>query len=105
MTDEEKKAIDKFKQLKDYHQTYYGYTWFKVEVCADNEMKQNIDTILNLIKKQQKEIEEYKKQLDLDYVEENYISKDKIKAKIEELEEAYEDNYILRILQSLLEKE
>ena len=30
---------------------------------------------------------------------------DKIKAKIEELEEAYEDDYIIKIVQSLLEKE
>ena len=42
-------------------------------------------TILNLIEKLQKENEEYSKQLDLDYVDKNYIPKQKIKAKIEEL--------------------
>ena len=61
---------------------------------------------------------EYEKQLDLDYVEENYIHKDKIKAKIEELEKdlkEYENGQEweiqdeirgqIYVLQSLLEKE
>ena len=60
LSDEEKKAIEEFEKLKNYKHTYYGYTWFKVEVCADNEMKKNIDIILNLIEKQSKEIEHQK---------------------------------------------
>lgn len=38
-----------------------------------------IDTVLQ-------ELEKYEKQIDLEYVEKNYISKDKIRAKIEEYE-------------------
>ena len=33
---------------------------FKVEVKADDEMKETIDTVLSLIKEQQEEIEKYK---------------------------------------------
>lgn len=91
MTDQEKKAIEEFKKLKNYKQTYYGNTWFTVEVCADDEMKQNIDIISNLIEKQSKEIEELKEkyskkliefQKEREWYEKNYISKNKIKEKI-----------------------
>ncbi len=41
------------------------------------EMAVAIETVLQAL-------EEYQKQMDLDYVDENYISKDKIKEKIEE---------------------
>ena len=37
------------------------------------------------VKQLQKENEEYSKQIDLDYVDDNYIAKQKIKEKIEEL--------------------
>lgn len=47
--------------------------------------------ILNLIEKLQKENEEYSKQLDLDYVDKNYISKKKIEDTIEELKGKLED--------------
>ena len=47
--------------------------------------------ILNLLEKLQKENEEYSKQLDLDYVDKNYISKHKIKDEIEELKGKLED--------------
>lgn len=46
-------------------------------------------TLLNLIDKLQKENEEYSKQIDLDYVDDNYIAKQKIKEKIEELSQYY----------------
>lgn len=49
------------------------------------EDSQSVEILLNLIEKLQKENEEYSKQLDLDYVDKNYIPKQKIKAKIEEL--------------------
>lgn len=46
---------------------------------------------LDLVEKLQKENEEYSKQLDLDYVDKNYISKQKIKDEIEELKGKLED--------------
>ena len=46
---------------------------------------------LGVIEKLQKENEEYSKQLDLDYVDKNYISKQKIKDEIEELKGKLED--------------
>lgn len=55
MTNE--KAINNLKQLKEYHRTYYGSMYFKVEVKADEEMKETIDTALSLIKEQEKQID------------------------------------------------
>ena len=60
MTNEQRKAIDRLKQLKDYSTTYYGSMYFKVEVKADDEMKETIDTVLSIIKEQQEEIEKLK---------------------------------------------
>ena len=63
MTNEQRKAIDRLKQLKDYSTTYYGSMYFKVEVKADDEMKETIDTVLSLIKEQQEEIGSLQKEL------------------------------------------
>lgn len=69
-----------------------------------------IETILQELEHLQKENEKYSKQMDLDYVDENYISKDKIREKIEKLKEiADEDNmdeFIkISVLQDLLKEE
>lgn len=55
--------------------------------------KQNraIEHVLSDYKRVLKENEEYSKQLDLDYVDKNYISKQKIKDEIEELKGKLED--------------
>ena len=50
-----------------------------------------VDVILSDYKRVLKENEEYSKQLDLDYVDKNYISKQKIKDEIEELKGKLED--------------
>lgn len=82
LSDEEKKAIKEvnhFKELTRYWQE---------EEYEEKEIAGYIETILNLIEKQSKEIEclnviheSYKEMVE----ENNYISKEKIKAKIEEL--------------------
>lgn len=60
--------------------------------CALNEKEeQAIEHILSDYKRALKENEEYSKQLDLDYVDKNYISKQKIKDEIEELKGKLED--------------
>lgn len=68
------------------------------------------------VKELEEEIENINKQLDLDYVDNNYIPKSKIKEKIEELKQEYkialEENSIkafilkcqIQILQELLER-
>ena len=75
-----------------------------------------LETMVNLIEKQQKEIEEleekvkrFNDELDLDYVDNNFIPKDKIREKIKEYEEEfdmgerwYTKNYIIEILKELL---
>ena len=58
MTDKE--AILELEEFRNYKRTYYGSSWFKVEVCADDEMKEKIDKIINLIQTQQEEIERLK---------------------------------------------
>lgn len=120
LSDEEKKAIERAKFL------------INIDTYLEKEMLINL---LNLIEKQTKEIEELKEKnkelnkyiedrakigkniqtfINKDYVEQEYISKDKIKAKIEELEKeiitgAKKTDIIRRAiiyeLQSLLEKE
>lgn len=59
------------------------------EKCAD--VINAIEHILSDYKRALKENEEYSKQLDLDYVDKNYISKQKIKDELEELKGKLED--------------
>jgi len=51
----------------------------------DGETKKSLENLIQENKELKEEVKEYEKQLDLDYVEENYISKSKLKEKIEEL--------------------
>ena len=111
LSDEEKKAIEYIKNCLDNEYDFKNATRQKD--------KKAYNIILNLIEKQQKEIEELKKYEEgyklLSYSLDNYISKDKIKAKIEELEKLdfgtdlvsqFTANLTtITILQSLLEKE
>ena len=127
MTDKEKKAIGMLDKYITEHKL------FNIKQ-ADN-LEDNIQTILNLIEKQSKEIEELKKPKyvincktnEITKLTNDFVSKDKIKAKIEEMDieiqcceyadddvEEYkqdmekEKRRLLRdkeVLQSLLEKE
>lgn len=81
MSEEEKLAIKDLKILK----SAIGLLNSIPGVEKDEKDIKAIDIILNLIEKQQNKLLEYEKQLDLDYVEKNYIRKDKIKEKIKEL--------------------
>lgn len=118
MTDEEKKVIESFKENNNNDLSRFddfnSYTQFKVK---------RDKIIIDLIEKQSKEIEKLKmitKEYDSflgnekiiiadksyfvkGYFKEKFISKDKIKAKIEELKDGTYDAKI--VLQSLLEKE
>ena len=132
ISDEEKEAI---KKIKSFNQ----YNW-EMNNLKEKEFAKPyfdaIETVLNLIETQQKEIEELKeknKELEQEqvkrrwvHIKENgeveplfYISKDKIKAKIEEIKKKrdkkpknekesgfnFVENTQITILQSLLEKE
>lgn len=66
-------------------------TKFNNDYSIDNKDKEAIEHILSDYKRALKENEEYSKQLDLDYVDKNYISKQKIKDEIEELKGKLED--------------
>ena len=108
LSDEERKAIERLIIYKDKIKD-------ELYPIIDFEEEKAIGIILNLIEKQSKEIEELKKYEEgyklLNYSLDNYISKDKIKAKIEELEKQDRENKIshnylvIPVLQSLLEKE
>ncbi len=120
LSDEERKAIENLK----------GTYWY----VGEEGLEENIKIILNLIEKQQKEIEELKEKADanLAYYDQIYQNgiytgqravEDKIKAKIEEYDETLyyaeteegmaelkdyeydEAKYGKKVLQSLLEKE
>lgn len=120
MSDEEKKAIDDIKrELTDEDRREYMNKWF-----ADD-----LQTLVNLIEKQSKEIEELKEENEKYknppfFDEDKYTENDKIKAKIEEYENKIkkirskklinepEDTIVITryahyisVLQSLLEKE
>ena len=111
LSEEEKKAIEYIKEFRN--EVFEG-------VGNKSTMAKNIDILLNLIKSQQKEIEELKKWHDVflemyihkDKVGANYISKDKIREKIEDLESLSKNitmqpsiyNYEIDLLKELLEE-
>ena len=111
LSDEEKKSVDKIKTLIQYLNV-----WKENFTIVPEDVKYLV-TILNLIEKQSKEIEELKEKNEYlpNWVSKKYVSKDKIKAKIEELEKLdfgtdlvsqFTANLTtITILQSLLEKE
>lgn len=66
-------------------------TKFNNDYSIDNKDKEAIEHILSAYERVLKENEEYSKQLDLDYVDKNYISKKKIEDTIEELKGKLED--------------
>lgn len=123
LSNEEKKAINLLKSYEN-----------KLVYEISEKDKKAVKTILNLIEKQSKEIEKYKNVIDnreftwkqkyeetFEYVKENFINQDKIKAKIEEIEKEKNipkemdfkafyrikdlKNIEIAVLQSLLEKE
>lgn len=80
LSDEEKKAIDKLKRSANYF------------VMPIYETK----IILELIEKQSKEIEEYKKQLDLDYVDKHFVPVERYNQLEKEIEELKNKNKKLK---------
>lgn len=84
MNEEEKKAIEILDTFELRRKT-------KNYKKISSEDSKSVKIVLNLIEKLQKENEEYSKQLDLDYVDKNYISKKKIEDTIEELKGKLED--------------
>lgn len=117
LSDEEKKAIENLKEVVDLYND-------ECLITTDYDFK-SIEILLNLIETQQKEIEELKEKngvlqnelnkkieaLDKAMNNPDYISKDKIKAKIEDLEKQDKEsrtshNYlIIPVLQELLKGE
>ena len=100
---------DKFCEMNDNLGTIYTYK--DIDDLEKLEKETEIKLLRKVIEKQQKEIEDLKndhidfwintKEVE-DMVRGKFINKDKIKEKIEELEEAYEEDYIIKIMQSLL---
>ena len=121
LSDEEKKAIKYFYNLRATIDESNMLFDEDINVKCGNETIKQITLVLNLIEKQQKEIEELKnitKSYDSflgdekiviadkkffvnGYFQENFVRKDKIKAKIEELDEEIK---VKKVLQSLLEE-
>ena len=96
MNKEEKKAIEYYQNKEvSFSVDFDTEKLLKALGITEKDSFENhqirFKTLLNLIEKLQKENEEYSKQLDLDYVDKNYISKQKIKDEIEELKGKLED--------------
>ena len=66
-------------------------TKFNNDYSIDNKDKEAIEHILSDYKRVLKENEEYSKQLDLDYVDKNYIPIQKVKNEKEKLDEKYNE--------------
>ena len=104
MSDEEKKAIERLIIYKDKIKD-------ELYPILDFEEEKAIGVVLNLIEKQSKEIEELKKPKyvinyktnEITKLTNDFVSKDKIKAKIEEVKDGTYDAKI--VLQSLLNEE
>ena len=121
MNEEEKETIKYFYNLRATIDESNMLFDEDINVKCGNETIKQITLVLNLIEKQQKEIEELKnitKSYDSflgdekiviadkkffvnGYFQENFVRKDKIKAKIEELDEEIK---VKKVLQSLLEE-
>ena len=89
MNEEEKKMIKKF--VEKCNKFDESVEIKGVSVGEEYRILETVCKTLDLVEKLQKENEEYSKQLDLDYVDKNYISKQKIKDEIEELKGKLED--------------
>ena len=114
MSDEEKKAIEYVKNIKSW---WWDNSPNRIYSINRTDIEQ-FDIVLNLTERQQKEIEELKEKnkileaISLSFKEIQDRDKkweDKIKAKIGRIEdlhlsEDYKD-YVISVLQSLLEKE
>lgn len=105
LSDEEKKAIKEvnhFKELTRYWQE---------EEYEEKEIAGYIETILNLIEKQSKEIEELKKPKyvincktnEITKLTNDFVSKDKIK-EILEIEEKIDNEKLLSLLQTIVDE-
>ena len=97
MSEEEKEAIEDIDLF--IHCLNYGEMKMTIASERQKEIAQELQLLLNLLNKQQKEIEELKKPKYLVYFENNkitkmelindYISKDKIRERIKNIEDIY----------------
>ena len=88
MNEEEKKVVGDYKSKLDLYKYEKKIGLGRINI---DEKIYEMEVIINVIERLQKENEEYSKQLDLDYVDKNYISKKKIEDAIEELKGKLED--------------
>ena len=103
MNEEEKKAVEFIRDLIVWDVRQY--------LCPNKEECKNLEIILNLIEKQKKEIDELQSYIKEYLIPKStinllYVSKDKIRAKIKELDEKwhvlYRDSEVKDILKELL---
>ena len=88
MNEEEKKVVEDYKSKLDLYKYEKKIGLGRINI---DEKIYEMEVIINVIERLQKENEEYSKQLDLDYVDKNYISKKKIEDTIEELKGKLKD--------------
>lgn len=99
---EEEKAIETLKEVASDD----------FDTLGDDISTKMAQNILNVIEKQQKEIEKYEQQIDLEFVEKNFIdknkvvSKDKIREKIKKAKEIkwHTPKLVIEYFEELLEE-
>nr|DAH37192.1 MAG TPA: hypothetical protein [Caudoviricetes sp.] len=110
MNEEEKQIVEDYKSDLALYKYERKIGLGRINI---DEKIYEMEVIINVIERLQKENEEYSKQLDLDYIDKNYISKKKIEDTIEKLKKMNIDgdvfrtsvNYAILMLQKLLESE
>lgn len=103
-----KKRISRWENIAEIGKASLSKEEYENSQKLCDEEKRLIEELEHL----QKKNEEYSNQLDLDYVDKNFVSKDKIREKIEERKQwllsqdiSYKDDYVLEVLQDLLKEE
>lgn len=90
MSEEEKKAIEDLKDTLNKEKEWGKKTFNDYKSCSDLYGNGDVEILLNLMEKQEKEIEELTTELLLqkDLYKNDYIKKSKIEDRIKELENA-----------------
>lgn len=89
MNEEEKKIIEKF--VEKCNKFDESVEIKGVSVGEEYRILGTVCKVLDLVEKLQKENKEYSKQLDLDYVDKNYIPIQKVKDEKEKLDKKYNE--------------
>lgn len=102
MSEEEIEAIKELRMMKEINLSFTSYAWCNGNVRLSEGQKHTIDTILNLIEKQQKQIEKLNK---IKSKVENKVNELRNRVKYVASSENFIYDEIADLLQELLEED